>query len=483
MTRPSGAVLAVGGITLLAIALRLAAFDESFFGDEMFTYVISTRPDLHAVLAGVRSDLEITPPLYFVVAWAFQKLGDPFTFLRLPSLLAGVATVPLVYLLGLQTVGRRAALVATGLFALSPLAIYYATEARAYALMTLLLVLSTIVLLRAIETNDRRWWAALALLAAGAMYTHYTAIFVLATQAGWALFAHRQLVRPLLLTHGAAALLYLPWLPFLAEDSDAPAQKAITFLDPFRTSSAVRHLARLADGGPYAPLTDLPGTLALVLLAAAAAIGLGGLVWRARRAGPRSVPSRIVLIAMLAVAAPVWAALYSAITDDLFVARNLISSLPALALAFAVLLTALPRALAVPAVVAAIAALALGAAGTLERSGQRPAYEEAAAWVEDRARPSDIVLDTPLFPPPPGLAFRVHLDSDQAVYTVNSLQDQEQQAVHAALESGGRIIYVHPDLYLFRDFDPPLVARRFQPVETHSWPGFQGLTAVVYERR
>ncbi len=53
--RPSPMVLAVGALTLLALGLRVAAMDESFFGDELFTHLIATRPDLHAVLAGVRS--------------------------------------------------------------------------------------------------------------------------------------------------------------------------------------------------------------------------------------------------------------------------------------------------------------------------------------------------------------------------------------------------------------------------------------------
>lgn len=252
--RVSSAAFAVGGITLVALALRLAAFDESFFGDELFTYEIATRPDLHAVLEGVRSNLEITPPGYFVVAWVFQQLGDPLVWLRVPSLLAGVATVPLVYVLGLRTVGREAALVGAGLFALSPLAIYYATEARAYALMTLLVVLSTLALLRAIETNDWRWWAALALLDAGAMYSHYTSVFVLAAQAGWALFTRRELVHALLVAHAGAALLYLPWLPSLLEDQDAPAQKVMALFAPFTAASAARSSAGSRAVGRLRPL-------------------------------------------------------------------------------------------------------------------------------------------------------------------------------------------------------------------------------------
>jgi hypothetical protein len=481
--RVSGAAVAVGGITLVALALRLAAFDESFFADEMFTYVISTRPSLHAVLAGVRSDLEISPPLFFAVAWAFQQLGDPFVWLRLPSLIAGVATVPVVYLLGLRTVGRPAALVGAGFFALSPVAIFYATEARAYALMVLLVALSTLVLLRALETNDRRWWAALAVLDAAAMYTHYTSVFVLAAQAGWALWSRRELAKPILLAHAGAAALYAPWLPFFLEDRDAPAQKVIGILEPFGFDTAVRHLGRLADGGPFVPLTDLPGTPAFVLLGLAAAVGLAGLVWRAGREGLRGVPDRVVLIAVLAVAAPAGGALYSALGDDIFVVRNLISSLPALSLAFAALLTALPRAAAAAALTLAFVALGLGAAATFEKDTQRPAYEEVAAHLEAIAESGDVVLDLNVFPEPPGLALHVHIDPRLRVFKMGFPNLEEQQALDAALASGGRVLYVRPEVSVFRGSVPKRVARRFRVTETRTWAGLQPLSVIVYEPR
>ena len=92
---------------------------------------------------------------------AQHALGDTPELLRAPALLAGTATIPLVYVLGLRTVGRRAALVATALTAFSPFMIYYSAEARAYGLMMLLLVCSTLAMLLAIDTRRRRWWVAL----------------------------------------------------------------------------------------------------------------------------------------------------------------------------------------------------------------------------------------------------------------------------------------------------------------------------------
>lgn len=52
------------------------------------------------MLSSIRSDDEITPPLYFIFAWLSMKLGSDPEWVRLPSLLAGTAVIPLVYLVG-----------------------------------------------------------------------------------------------------------------------------------------------------------------------------------------------------------------------------------------------------------------------------------------------------------------------------------------------------------------------------------------------
>ena len=168
----------------------------------------------------------------------------------MPSLLAGVATVPLVYVLGARTVGRAAGLAGAALLALSPFAIFYASEARAYALMTLIVVLSTLALLRALETNERRWRVAFALLQAAAMYSHYTAVFVLAAQFGWAFLAHPDRRLPLFLSSAAAAVLFAPWVPLMIDDSNAPNQRIIGAFEPFGVRTVARNTGRLVDGGP-----------------------------------------------------------------------------------------------------------------------------------------------------------------------------------------------------------------------------------------
>ena len=92
----------------------------------------------------------------------------------------GVATIPLVYLLGVRTVGSPAALVAAALTALSPFMIYYSAEARGYALMMALVALSTLAMLLAVDTRRTALVGPVRASArCAAVYTHYTCVFVL----------------------------------------------------------------------------------------------------------------------------------------------------------------------------------------------------------------------------------------------------------------------------------------------------------------
>lgn len=82
-------------------------------------------------------------PLYFVLlkVW-ISALGDSAFALRAFSVLASVALVPLVYVLGTKLLSRPAGLIAAALTALSPLELYFAQEARMYMLTSLVALLA-----------------------------------------------------------------------------------------------------------------------------------------------------------------------------------------------------------------------------------------------------------------------------------------------------------------------------------------------------
>jgi hypothetical protein len=389
-------VAPVAAITLLALAVRLPGLDESVFGDELFTYELATRPGFGDMLDGVSGPLEISPPFYFVFAWLAAKVGDPHVWIRVPALVGGVALVPAVYALGVRTVGRTAGLIGAGLLALSPFAVFYSAEARAYTLAALFVVLAAIALLAALERGGSLRWGLFALAAWAALFSHYTAIFALAAEVIWAAWARRDRVRELAIACAAAALGLLPWLPSFLDDRTAGFQTAIENLNPLTLSFFVRSLGIAFVGNPYLRLRELPGVPVLVLLGAGLLLVMAAtLVRRSELLERLRSEPRLVLVVALAFATPLGAALYSIPFASVYVPRTLLASLPAFCLLLGLAIALAPRLLALPAAVLVMVALGVGTVETLGES-PKPPYREAADWIGERSGPPDPVLQVGL---------------------------------------------------------------------------------------
>ncbi len=406
--RPSArnSALFVVVLTLVGFAFRYHVAGQSIYADELSTYWISATHGLGGVLSllygtGKIAHAEITPPLSFLLVWLSTRLGHSPELLRLPSLIAGTATIPLVYLLGCRTVGRKAALVAVALTTLSPFMIYYSTEARAYGLMMFAVLVSTLSILLALDTGRTRWWIVYAGSACAAFYLHYTCLFVLALQFAWVLWAHPQARRAVILASLAAAAGVLPWLPGLINDWRSPTVGILSALSPF-TPFAVRFdIEHWAIGYPVSLATvglrSFPGPAALILLAGAVALAVGGLVVALRghtvAARVAGLDRRIVLVIALALATPVGAALESVVGNSIFSVRDLAASWPFTALVGAAALTATRPSFAWPATALAIVAFAIGAVEMLDSRFGRPDYQSAAAYIARNARAGDVVVD------------------------------------------------------------------------------------------
>lgn len=398
-------VAATAGLTAIGFVLRLVELDQSLFGDEVFTHDIVAERGLGDVLATVR-DTSITPPLHYVLAWLAVQFGDPEVTMRLPSLLLGTATVPVVALVGRRTVGTGPGLAAALIAAIGPFALFYGTEGRAYATLVFLLALSTLALVRALAPGaSHGWWALFAATCAAALYTHYTAIFPLGAQAAWALWTHRDRWRPLLVSLGAAAVLWLPWLPAYLEQRRNEGIDAIDALYDLTAGELARGTVQVVGGLPFEPLRDVPGAVGLAALGAAVAIGLAALAADLLQgrvpdpggaAPPRS--ASVGLAAALAVAAPVGIVVYGLVGTSIYAPRNLLASLPGIALLLG-WLVARPRwPLNAAASAALVVALVIGAAQFLATEHRRPPWRQAAALLDAKARPGEPVVQLALFP-------------------------------------------------------------------------------------
>lgn len=448
------------GFTLLAVGLRIAGLPQSFYGDELFTYYEARQGDLGDVLAVIRTQQEITPPLFFFLAWAAGKLGEPLVTLRIVSVICSAATVPLLYLLGRRTVGWAAGVVAGGFWALSPMAIYYGIEARSYGLLSMLVVLAGLSVLIALSTRDWRWWSAVTLSYAASMYTHYTSALVLAAITIWALLTHRDQWRAILLSMTAAGLLFAAWIPSMFDDFAAPAQQVYNHFMPTTPRVVLEESVRAVTQGPYLPISLIP--VVLVIIASAIAI-----VLLAKHRPPMSATTGLVIT--MALAAPVGVLIVSGIGNDMYAARNLTSSLPAIYLLLATMLMSLPRFWDVAGLFMAFAGLSVGAIRAMEPANQRPSFQGAADFIDSQAASDDLVVEVKTLSGPPSDALRIHLKPDQLYTRVSSPAD-----IPNAVQRPGRYFVV---LSYGSGTDVP----GFEVVDSKTWPGILPLRVVVYE--
>lgn len=499
----------IAGLSVIALVLRLASMDESLFADELLTYDIAARPSAADVLHALNHAPESTPPLHYLLAWAATKLGNPTVMVRLPSLLAGVALVPVVFLLGRRLVGPFAAKLAAVVIALAPFALFYSTEARAYALLSLLVAGSSLLLLRALEDGRRSSWGVFAIVATLALYTHYTAVFPLAAQCAWALWCSPRR-RAILISHAAVGLAYLPWLPFMRGSSLG----VIGLLDPLSVRSAFRDFAVVLVGHPFRTLGEVPGRVGLITGVLAVAVGVVALALRfrdrrqlgvERGAGAASGAASgeasalrpgssraVVLVVALAVVTPLGLLCYFAVTGtDLYTPRYLSASAPALFLAVALLLTRRRGAFAVVAATLALLAVGRGTVQSLQPDSRRPGLKEAAHYIEARARPGDVIMHVRL-----PIVARGPLQRDLEVNLRRRLPDfpavafvfrgtvyggEGNAQAWAAASSGGRVFVVGPTFGAAVLPKPP--ARfRLRLLEGKRFKGLVPITLKVYGR-
>jgi len=479
---------AIGLLTLAALALRVAGMGQSLFGDELFTYADVAGRGVGAVVGHVADGgVEDNPPLFYVLAELSSRLGAPEVWIRLPSVVLGTLTVPVLWLAGRLVAGPRAGLCAAALWVLSPFVLFYGTEGRAYATLAFFVALSTLALLLARETGRRRWWALYALAVCAAMYSHYTAVFVLAAQFGWVLVERRETRRALLLATAAAALLYMPWLPSLIEQGRDSSANAIGAFYPVTPRAVAEGLGRPFCCQPFVPVSELPGRIGLALLVA------GGLVLvvaslRARGGRPRA--DRVLLV-VLALATPVGLLAYSAVGTGIFAPRNLTASIPAACLVAGWLLARLSARDALAAGGLAALGLLIGVALSLAPSGRRPDLKGAAGFIDARAAARDAYAEVPLiFSAAPELAQGLRLNFERPHRVAGKLAIRDGRPLlerRAWLEvaQGRRLFVVGPEgTGLLGLPEPPAgLAARVRREDSRRFDGIFPIDVVVWGPR
>ncbi len=179
--------LLVSALTAIALALRLPGLDSGLWLDEILSLLESYRMPLGTVVKVFPGDTQ--HPLYAVSTnISVMAFGEANWVLRLPALLFGVATVPLLYIFARAVTSRREAAFASILLTVSYHHVWFSQNARGYTMLAFWTLLCSLLLWHGLDAGSWPIWAGYGTAAAFGMYTHLTMVFVVASHALVALF-------------------------------------------------------------------------------------------------------------------------------------------------------------------------------------------------------------------------------------------------------------------------------------------------------
>jgi mannosyltransferase len=386
-----GAVIAVP--TVLSAALCLIGITSRSLGfDEGATIAIVSQHG-SALGSAIARDGGNMSGYYLVLHVLVGWFGNGLWVLRLPSALLAVATVALVGVLGLQLFDRRVAFVAGLLAAVSVPLVYWAQTARGYAPMVAFVCAAFVAFVELARADDfavspvrrRLAWAGYVVAMVLAAYCSFVAVLVVPVQllaiAGRPRAARRLVAALLALAVGCVPLVILAvrrgsgqlfWVPKPSHKVDSQVLQSLfsTGLQPSFHHRFTTTVGWIVVG------------LALLVLAGATA--------RARR---WSWPLGLTLTWIALPVALTF--VYSLVSQPLFEARNLLTCLPAVALALAVGICdpRLPRGVAVAAFVIVLGLRAVPLAASYGVSPEP--WHQATAAVLHRSLPGDCVVFYP----------------------------------------------------------------------------------------
>jgi len=389
------ATVALLAVLVLAAAVRLVRLgDESVWLDEATSIRIASRGVAYAIRTRSQS---LHPPLYesLLSLWV-AAAGTSEAAVRLPSAAFGILACYFIYLLGRDLADRHTGLIAALLGALTYFPIYYAREARMYAMLMALTAASMWLMWRALQHGTARRWVALALVNIALAYTHLFGGLVVVIQnlyfaVVW--LRRRRGLKAWVAVQAGTVLALLPWVVASMIPQAVAVTRRGTYLKQPTLDDVWDTLRR------FYPLNPRQGG-AEVLAIVYTALALLGVWWLVRRREPRAAGQgdarptgrpAAVLLGMWLVLPLAITVLVSRILGPCFVRRCLIVAAPPASILLAMGFRALGR---------RVGALGVAVACVLSMVGLVPYYRSPrkAQWrptvrrILKQRRPGDCVV-------------------------------------------------------------------------------------------
>jgi Dolichyl-phosphate-mannose-protein mannosyltransferase len=343
----------LAGTVIVALVVRLAGIGDTLSADEGYSWLVADGPFLDNLEA-----YENTPPLFYLLLEPLPL--DDEVWLRLPSLVAGAASVPVLYAAVRPLLGTPAALLSALGLAVAPYFVSFSNYSRGFVLATFGLLLCLWAAARLAQGGRNRWWWLYAAGAVTALYSeYYTALFLAALVIALVALGRREA-----LVYGIApALALVPWIPELIDQIDALDETKVEPTYPSPAPASLRDVATALALGEHGA-ADSAGARWLQLAAIAGAVGAAAVSLR-RYAPATNARVALWLFGGVPLIALAGHAIVAVIGPDIFQQRYLTALIPPVIALLAGGIAVAPQREAVP--IAAAALLALGAAVVIER--------------------------------------------------------------------------------------------------------------------
>lgn len=393
--RPGKTTLALLAILLVALSLRLYQLGtESIWLDEATEIGIAQNGFVEIPGLSLR---DRNFPLHYLLLHLWMSLfGDSEFSVRLPSALFGLFSVAMLYKVGALLFDKETGLMGSAVMALSGYQVYYSQEARPYAMMVFLALVSFYFFLRLFEGGkDYRVLAAYVLSTTLLIPTHIYGLFFVFAQALFLLgfFLKRRSeqarnFRGWALAGGAIVVVCVPVFLYLAYQLKQPYIYQHNWIKEFLTPENLYNSFALYAGAPQSPSPVLLSLLMLFALIAVVAL--------AKSKGQRA---KLYVLSLWLVVPIVLPLLISQLVVPIWFDRYSIAVLPALYLLAAQGIRTVSGVGAVRAYgwavsLAALAVIGFFSAGVLQdnfEAGKEP-WRALVKYVEANAEPGDVVF-------------------------------------------------------------------------------------------
>ena len=198
-------------ILIFAFIVRLIALNQSLWLDEGISVLAAQNNSLVALVTKFSIN-DFHPPLHYILLWEWGRVfGFSEISMRMPSVLLGLATIYITYLIGKRVSNNKVALLAALLLSINPLFLYYNQEARMYTLAAFAVSLQMYAFLHFLGRKPK---AALLVVVSTilVLLSDYVCYLVFPVYFIYLLLNNKKLLKQwLLITLGSIAL-FSPWI-------------------------------------------------------------------------------------------------------------------------------------------------------------------------------------------------------------------------------------------------------------------------------